>query len=300
MTETLLLCTDLDRTLLPNGAQPESSRARQIFCRFVSQFNVSLVYVTGRDKHLVQQAMLDYQLPQPDFIISDVGTNIYDLRSGDWQAWPEWQKEIAQDWQGRTHQQLKALLRDIDALRLQEDAKQNTFKLSYYVALDVENEVLHRTIEARLLENEVMASLIWSIDEAENVGLLDILPRRATKLHAVEFLQKNLAIAPLQTLFAGDSGNDLPVLVSHIPAVLVNNAMDSVKQQAVTEAERQGNSPFLYLAQGGYLQMNGNYSAGILEGIGHYHPDLKQQMVAMAMDETETPLSAAANKVSND
>ena len=27
----------------------------------------------------------------------------------------------------------------------------------------------------------------------------------------------------------------------------------------------------LYLAQGGFLGMNGNYSAGILEGIAHYY-----------------------------
>lgn len=28
MTESLLICTDLDRTLIPNGPQPESSEAR--------------------------------------------------------------------------------------------------------------------------------------------------------------------------------------------------------------------------------------------------------------------------------
>jgi len=300
MTEPLLLCTDLDRTLLPNGAQPESPLARQYLSHFVCQAKVNLVYVTGRDKGLVQQAITDYQLPQADFVISDVGTNIYDLRQGDWLAWPEWQKEIAQDWQGRTHQQLKALLLDIDALQLQEEAKQNTFKLSYYVALDVEQEALHRSIEARLTDAGVMASLIWSIDEAEHIGLLDILPQRATKLHAVEFLQQSLAIAPQQTLFAGDSGNDLPVLASHIPAVLVNNAMESVKQQAMAEADRQGNSAFLYIAQGGYLDMNGNYSAGILEGIAHYHPDLKQQIAAMVLAEAERSESGAAKKVTND
>ena len=298
MTKPLLLCTDLDRTLLPNGAQPESPQARRYFSSFVSQANVSLVYVTGRDKNLVQQAIIDYQLPQADFVISDVGTNIYDLRAGDWQAWPDWQEEIAQDWQGRSHQELKALLLDIDALQLQEDVKQNTFKLSYYLALDIDEPALHKRIEARLADAGVMASLIWSIDEAENIGLLDILPRRATKLHAVEFLQQSLCIAPDQTLFAGDSGNDLPVLASHIPAVLVSNAMDSVKQQAITETEKNGNATFLYIAQGGYLDMNGNYSAGILEGIAHYHPDLKQQIAAM--DKTKDSVLAAAYKANNE
>jgi hypothetical protein len=30
----------------------------------------------------------------------------------------------------------------------------------------------------------------------------------------------------------------------------------------------------LYVAQGGYLGMNGNYSAGILEGLAHYWPEV--------------------------
>ena len=44
----LLLCTDLDRTLIPNGTQPESPRARELFKRLVSHEEVTLVYVTGR------------------------------------------------------------------------------------------------------------------------------------------------------------------------------------------------------------------------------------------------------------
>ena len=34
----------------------------------------------------------------------------------------------------------------------------------------------------------------------------------------------------------------------------------------------------LYLAHGGFLGMNGNYSAGILEGVAHYHPDTRLWM----------------------
>ena len=33
MSAHLLLCTDLDRTLLPNGEQPESPPARALFAR---------------------------------------------------------------------------------------------------------------------------------------------------------------------------------------------------------------------------------------------------------------------------
>ena len=72
------------------------------------------------------------------------------------------------------------------------------------------------------------------------------------------------------TVFAGDSGNDLDVLLSPIHAVLVANASEDVRAIAAGSDFRAN----LYLAKGGYLGMNGNYSAGILEGIAHFMPDV--------------------------
>ena len=40
----LLLCTDLDRTLIPNGAQPESPGARQRFAALVAHDDILLAY----------------------------------------------------------------------------------------------------------------------------------------------------------------------------------------------------------------------------------------------------------------
>jgi HAD superfamily hydrolase (TIGR01484 family) len=269
-----LLCTDLDRTLLPNGPQPESAFARERFSAFIAQDNVTLAFVSGRDRKLVQQAITNYCLPEPDFVITDVGTSIYDLRNGKWTVWSQWHDEIAPDWNGQNHNFLCDLLTDIDALRLQEHEKQNTYKLSYYAPLYIDRTELDRRIQQLLDAHNINASLIWSVDEPAGVGLLDILPKRATKLHAVELLMSSLAFPLQQTLFAGDSGNDLAVLASRIPAVLVAYAMPDVKQAAVNAAADNRHSDALYIAQGGYLGMNGNYSAGILEGIAHYHPNL--------------------------
>jgi HAD superfamily hydrolase (TIGR01484 family) len=271
---SLLLCTDLDRTLLPNGAQPESPMARRRFQALAAHPEVILVYVTGRDRQRVQRAIVNYRLPRPHFVISDVGTNIYDLRQGSWQVWQRWAEEIEPDWDGFDHQRLSRLLSGFTDLRLQEISKQNTFKLSYYVPLHVDRITLDQRLSDCLQENKVNASLIWSVDEPAGIGLLDVLPKRATKLHSLEFLQAFLGIPPNQTLFAGDSGNDLPVLASPIPAVLVANAMPSVAKEAVTAAQAAGHRDALYLARGDFLEMNGNYSAGILEGVAHYHPEL--------------------------
>jgi len=272
--KSLLLCTDLDRTLLPNGAQPESPMARRRFQALAARPQVTLVYVTGRDRQRVERAIVNYRLPSPHFVISDVGTNIYDLRQGGWQVWQRWVEEIAPDWDGFDHQRLSRLLSGFTELRLQEFSKQNTFKLSYYVPLHVDRINLGQRLSECLQENQVNASLIWSVDEPAGVGLLDVLPRRATKLHALGFLQNFLGIPLNQTLFAGDSGNDLPVLASAIPSVLVANAMPSVAKEARAAARAAGNDEALYLASGGFLDMNGNYSAGILEGVAHFHPEL--------------------------
>ena len=270
----LLLCTDLDRTLLPNGEQPESPQARRRFSALASHPEITLVFVSGRDRDRVERAITNYRLPQPDFVISDVGTRIYDLRNGDWEQWPHWQEEIAPDWNGRSHQQLSELLGDFNELRLQELSKQSTFKLSYYAPLYVDRQRLNSDINGRLRQIGIDASLVWSVDEPAGIGLLDVLPKRATKLHAVEFLQASLGISQADTLFAGDSGNDLPVLASPLPSVLVANAMPSVVAEALAAAKAAGNAAALYLARGDFLGMNGNYSAGILEGVGYYHPQL--------------------------
>ena len=268
----LLLCTDLDRTVLPNGPQPESEAARRYFAALAARPEVTLGYVTGRHRTLVEQAIHDYSLPRPDFVISDVGTTIYQVTGNDWQQWRDWQQEIEPDWAGLGHADLRVLLLDVAELRLQEPGKQNLHKLSYYVPLYADTQALSVDIRQRLEAGGVQASLVWSIDEPNDVGLLDVLPARADKRHAVSFLMQRNGFSLAETVFAGDSGNDLPVLVSEIPAVLVANAGEAVRREALSQAASRGNSAALYLAHGGYLGMNGNYTAGVLEGVVHYVP----------------------------
>ena len=74
------------------------------------------------------------------------------------------------------------------------------------------------------------------------------------------------------TVFAGDSGNDLDVLVSGLQAILVNNAAEDVRQTAIHRLTEDGHSDWLYLARGGFAGMNGNYAAGVLEGLVHFFP----------------------------
>ena len=273
MRERLLICTDLDRTLMPNGAQPESPGARERFARLVDRPEVRLAYVTGRDRKLVEDAIGEYSLPVPDFAIADVGTTIYRVGAAHaWQRDAAWEQEILHDWAGRLHDELAQALSDLPDLRLQEASKQNTCKLSYYLPLEIDTAVLSREIEARLRALGVRPRLIWSLDEVAATGLLDVLPARASKLHAIEALMRELEFDSAQTVFCGDSGNDLEVLASEIPAVLVANATTEVRTEVVRLARETGHEDRLYLACGNFHGMNGNYAAGMLEGIEYYHP----------------------------
>ena len=280
MTARLLLCTDLDRTLLPNGTQPESPLARKLFSRFVAQPHISLVYVTGRHKMLVEKAINNFGLPVPDAVISDVGTRIYKVHADGWEEWHDWETEIAVDWRGMSHAELHALFSSVKVLQKQGIEKQNTFKLSYYVPLFVDQDELLGEMQQCLDSREVDASLVWSIDEPAGIGLLDVLPKHATKLHAIEFLKEHMGYTSGETVFCGDSGNDLMVLCSSLPSVLVANAASEVREAALAEAAAAGNSEALYCALGGFANMNGNYSAGILEGVVHYHPEFRAGILA--------------------
>ncbi|MFZ1864835.1 MAG: HAD-IIB family hydrolase [Polyangiales bacterium] len=272
MKTDVLLCADLDRTILPNGPEPESPQARPLLRAVAERPELTLAYVTGRHQELLLEAIEKYELPVPDYAIGDVGTTIYEIEDGHWHPWQSWSDEIASDWQGRTHDDLQELFTDIESLRLQESEKQNVFKLSYYAPADMNPKNLLDTMHRRLDREQVHASLIWSVDQTKQVGLLDVLPERATKRHAVEFLMKRKGFAIEQTVFAGDSGNDLPALTGGLQAVLVKNAIDSVRKEAIARADANGCRERLYLARGGLLGMNGNYSAGVLEGLVHFLP----------------------------
>jgi sucrose-6-phosphatase len=272
LTSGVVLCTDLDRTVIPNGDQPESPEARPLLRRFAARPESTLVYVSGRDQGLLQDAIRDYDLPVPDYAIGDVGTTIYRVQGPDWQPLEPWSREIAPDWKGFDRAGLAALLHDIGGLRLQEDEKQNDFKLSYYGPEDPRPQDLLARVRKRLEAEGVRVNLIWSIDEQAHCGLLDVLPASANKRHAIGFLMRERGFADRQTVFAGDSGNDLEVLVSGMQAVLVRNAPKEVREEAERRIAEAGHPERLYLARGGFLGMNGNYAAGVLEGLAHFLP----------------------------
>jgi len=271
--EKILLCSDLDRTILPNGPQPSSAGAVALLHRLHQIPEFMLAYVSGRNKTLITQAIKEYGIPVPDFAIGDVGTTIYEPRR-DWRPWKDWTTEIASDWNHKPRLFLEQLLTDIHELELQEESNQNSLKLSYYTATNSDMTVLLDAIRSRLDGAGIKAAIIHSIDEEKDLGLVDILPQRATKVHAIRFLIKKTGIDESRTVFAGDSGNDLPALTSGLNAVLVKNASKDIRERALHHLAEKGWTNRLYTARGDFLGMNGNYCAGVLEGLAYFLPEI--------------------------
>lgn len=277
MKGRLLLCTDLDRTLLPNGEAPESPRARPLFARLAATEGVTLAYVTGRDAGRVEEARRHYDLPAPDHVIADVGATLLTAngeRSADWDA------AIAGGWRGRSREQLAQLIGALPGLTLQDPSRQGRFKLSYEFRPATGVGAAAAAISGHLERAGLAVHVVPSIDD--DTGLVDVLPAAAGKAAAVEFLRASLGLSRDEVLCAGDSGNDLDMLTGPLPAVLVANARPEVREAAMREAERGGHPDKLHLAVGGALGLDGNYAAGILEGLLHFRPDWAELLEAPA------------------
>lgn len=268
-----LLCTDLDRTLIHNGSHPDSPNAKKRLEYLIRNEQLTLAYVTGRHRASIEQAIVEYQLPLPHYAIADVGTKIYQIDANGWLLWDSWNKYLAQEWAGIDHSELIESLTQIPFVCLQEPEKQSEFKLSFYSPMHTDPLLTNGYIERVLRRMEVRSNLIWSVDENADIRLLDIIPMRANKLQAILYLMQQSDFSLSTTVFAGDSGNDIDVLESDIPAILVANADSQMKSWA-----ERSKSDSLYVAQGGFLGMNGNYSAGVIEGIIHFWPDLMRSL----------------------
>lgn len=263
--DQLVLCTDLDRTLLPNGDALEPKGARLAFKKLVSKNELSLVYVSGRDQALVQQAIEEYGLPSPDYAITDVGATIYHVDQDEWHLMDAWYDRIGRDWCGMSSWDIRKRLSQTIRLKLQPEAKQGLYKLSYQLQPADQLSSAVEELLAQIKPLDIQFNCITSIDETENIGLVDILPHSANKLLAIEFLLEDIGISPDKVVFSGDSGNDLDVILSPLKATLVGNATAEVKQLALQQTMESENQNHFYLAKG-------NYAAGILEGFFYYFP----------------------------
>ncbi|MCH8474534.1 MAG: HAD family hydrolase [Opitutales bacterium] len=271
MKRTLkILCTDLDRTLFPNGQQAVEPEGMNNFVEFVRDRNFRLIYNSGRCKQEILEGVKEFGAPAPDIMIGEVGTKIY-FREGEEyreeREWPKWLGENTPDWDVGLLRDL--VLREAGA-RLQPEYHQNPFKVSFFLEPLSTAPAMADKLSQEIRQKIPGATTVYSVDETEGEALFDILPAAATKLHALEYVRRKLGEKREEVFFSGDSGNDLEALTGGYCGALVRNAIPEVKEALMERAQKAGVEDMIYLCQGDGPWGNGYFVSGIMEGLAHF------------------------------
>ncbi len=251
-----ILATDLDGTLIPLAGNKQNQADLKTLVDALQQ--VTLVFVTGRHYDSVTGAIERFQLPQPDWIICDVGTSIYPGGTSGDQPLRAYQQHLAQRIAPMPLSTLRETLQSIDGLRLQEEEKQGQFKLSYYVDAEQLERIAGR-VRQELRRHHAPYTIIHSVDPFTGEGLLDLLPASVSKAHALDWWGKHFGVDSEAIVFAGDSGNDVAALTAGHRAIVVANAAAEVMRQATDQHRQRGWRNRLLLARG-------TATSGVLEG----------------------------------
>ncbi len=233
-----LLITDIDNTLVG-----EEQSMRQLFSLLEdNQEHLAWGVATGRSLELTIEAMTEFDIPVPDILICSVGTEIYygpDIRHD-----RGWQKHISVHWKP---ERIKEVLGELDFLVFQEAEGQRSHKISYY--LEDKNDRLDRVHQA-LAEHKLRCKVIYSHGQ-----FLDILPQRASKGKAIDYVCYKFDFSPRHTLVAGDSGNDEDMIAGKSRGLVVGNHSE--------ELEHLRDQPDIHFS-------SDEYAAGIVDGLRHY------------------------------
>jgi sucrose-6-phosphatase len=262
-----ILATDLDRTLLPNGRWKADDEAIKLFNTLTQKQQVLVVYVTGRNLTLTENAIKEYGVRYPDILCGDVGTTIRKYENGEWKfddGWISHVKHASPRWDASA---IKHAVSGVDGMREQEQAHLNPFKQSYYVEHDRNAEILEKVDE--LVNGKFDEVIIYSFDSQNGKGLLDFLPASTTKQTALEYVAEEFGASKADVVFCGDSGNDIYPLTAGFCGVLVRNADDQLVQN-VKQAMDANPALKVYFAKGGFRGLSGYYTSGVIEGAYHY------------------------------
>lgn len=215
-----LFSCDLDGTLLGN---PESShRFKQAWEALDVLTRPLLVYNSGRTLKDTQSLIAARRLPEPDFIIGGVGTQLWDPRGR-----REFEDFEAQFGEGWDLAKVEEIVSATPGVERQPPEFLHPYKSSWYW-----HRVDHGKIaglQQRLDDAGLQAAVVYS-----SLRDLDVLPRRATKGNSLRWLCERLGIPLSAVLVAGDTGNDSSMfLLPEVKGIVVENAQPELFEAVV-------------------------------------------------------------------
>lgn len=234
----LLLATDLDGTFLAGNMHTR----KQLYRMVDAHPEINLAWVTGRGLEAILPLLSDPGLPNPDYVICDVGATV--LRVSNMQPMQPLQAEIESRWPGE--QVVAQAMSKFPGLVRQDVPQQR--RCSYYCDPEMLT-VLRAEIEQEA-EN-LGCEVLYSVDR-----YLDILPKKTDKGSTLTALIEHLGIDQQRVLVAGDTMNDLSMYEAGFSGVCVGES-----EPALLEATT-GRANVLHADKPG--------CGGILEAIRHF------------------------------
>ncbi|MDD4038461.1 MAG: HAD-IIB family hydrolase [Sphaerochaeta sp.] len=237
----LVVC-DIDNTLTTDQA----SAQRLIAALKEHHQHLGFAVATGRNIDSALSILKQYGYPNPDILITSVGSEIHYGR----QAMPDkgWAHYIKRAWKPKA---IMDALQEFKELELQtEEGAQRTYKVSYTVKAGVDTALLVKNIKEALHKGSGKQHIILSHDT-----YLDILPYRAGKGNAILYLAWKWGIAEQDIVTAGDSENDRDMFTKGLSSIIVAN-----HEKSLAKLRRTKHRFFASKAE----------AAGVLEGLSHF------------------------------
>ena len=234
----MLLATDLDGTFL-GGSQEQR---QQLYQLIAAHPDIDLIFVTGRGLESVMPLLADPTIPQPEYIICDVGCTV--VNGETLHPVGEVQSRIDDKWPGEYT--IHAAVEHIEGL-VRQDVPQER-RCSYFVAPDIMEK--HRE-ELEAIGEKLDCDVLYSADL-----YLDFLPRNVNKGSTLTALVEHLSIDKADVMVAGDTLNDLSMYEHDFIGVCVGES-----EKGLTEAT-EGRARVYHAAAPG--------AGGILEAISHF------------------------------
>jgi len=226
-----LLSFDIDNTLI--DFHTYKSNFKKIWKSHKPKSGVLLAFNTGRLIDDVLGLIEKGVLPEPDYIISGVGTHIYNFQEK--KIVKEFNDVLDDGWDIKA---VEDVIKNINHPISDQPTKfQHSYKRSYFFH-DATPELI-TSIEQDFEKAKMYINVVYSGDK-----FLDILPKFANKGNALQWLIQKLDIKSKNVLVAGDSGNDSAMFdVDDVKGIVVANAHEELykytKHRKVYHSEKE-------------------------------------------------------------